>query len=351
MPDPCDIPPPLDRRLVFVTGKGGVGKSTVAAALGLIAARSGRRTIIAELARRDDVWRVLGAGAGAALAVDPENGAPPTGPAPHRQPGESPRSDEAGAFVETEVQPGLFTISIDPELAMEEYLIDQLPVRALAGLLASSRMFAYLAAATPGLRELLAMGKVWELAQPERRTPDARPYDLVIVDAPATGHGVAFLSAARIFAAAASTGPIARHAQTIHSMVVDPSRSAVLAVASATAASVAETLELREALRAELDLEVARVIVNGVEPRRFSAAEDSLMADVQSQRTGDADASLAMALTAARHAHRRSAGQRVQIATLSRHWGRSPVTLPHLFAAQMGTAQLTVLARLLERRL
>src|SRR3982751_2427470 len=121
--------------LVVVTGKGGVGKSTVAAALGLAAARRGRRTIIAEVARRDDVSRVLG---GTGLHED-------------------------------ELAPGLHHISIDPEEAMEEYLADQLPSRALAEVLLSSRGFSYFTAATPGLRELLTVGKVWEHAQDDRR--------------------------------------------------------------------------------------------------------------------------------------------------------------------------------------
>jgi anion-transporting ArsA/GET3 family ATPase len=124
--------------LVVVTGKGGVGKSTVAAALGLAAARRGLRTIVAEVAARDDVSRAL-AGSG-------------TRP-----------------FEERAVADNLFHISIDPERAMEEYLVDQLPVRALADVLTSSRLFTYLAAATPGMRELLTMGKVWELAQGRRR--------------------------------------------------------------------------------------------------------------------------------------------------------------------------------------
>src|SRR3954471_16189274 len=105
----------LNKPLVVVTGKGGVGKSTVAAALGLVAARRGLRTILAEVARRDDVSRALG--------------------------GEG--------IQEEELAPGLHHVSIDPELAMELYLADQLP-SALADVLASSRTFAYLAAATPG---------------------------------------------------------------------------------------------------------------------------------------------------------------------------------------------------------
>jgi hypothetical protein len=144
-----------------------VGKSTVAGALGLAALRRGRRAIVAEVHRRSDVEHAV-------------------------------------------TSRGVDHISIDPQEAMEEYLADQLPVRALADLLVSSRAFAYLAAATPGMRELLTAGKVWELAQDHRRTPGAEPYDTVVVDAPATGHGVAVLVSPRTFAEAARVGPIAR---------------------------------------------------------------------------------------------------------------------------------------------
>src|SRR4051794_20347870 len=184
---------------VFVPGRGGVGKSTVAAALGLAAARRGVRTIIAEVARRDDVSRVLG------------------GTGVH----------------EDELAPGLHHISIDPEEAMEEYLVDQLPSRALADVLLQSRGFSYFAAATPGLRELLTVGKVWELAQEDRRTPGASPYDLVVLDAPATGHGVAVLAAPRTFADAAVMGRIARQGRIIDAMLSDPAQTGVVAVARA----------------------------------------------------------------------------------------------------------------------
>src|SRR4051795_1874442 len=165
-------------RLLYVSGKGGVGKSTVAAALGLAAARRGLRTVVAEVHRRSDVEHaVLAAGAD--------------------------------------------HVSIDPEDAMEEYLADQMPVKALADVLTSSRAFMYLAAATPGMRELLTVGKLWELAQDERRTPGAEPYDLVVVDAPATGHGLALVDAPRTFGEVAAAGPVARQARTIDATLRD----------------------------------------------------------------------------------------------------------------------------------
>jgi anion-transporting ArsA/GET3 family ATPase len=287
---------------VVVTGKGGVGKSTVAAALGLVAARRGMRTIVAEVARRDDVSRALG--------------------------GEG--------MQEEELAPGLHHVSIDPQRAMELYLTNQLPP-ALADVLTSSRTFTYLAAATPGMRELLTVGKVWELAQDDRRTPGAHAYDLVVLDAPATGHGVAVLSAPRTFAQVARVGRIARQGRTIDAMVSDPARTAVVAVARPEEMPVNETLALQDALRAEIGLDLGLVIANGMLPQRFSAAEARSL-DAAPERAE---------VRAARHAHARAASQRAQLRRLRRR-ARAPVaTLPFVFDGD----HLDRLARELERTL
>jgi hypothetical protein len=283
-----------------VTGKGGVGKTTVAATVGLVAARRGLRTIVAEVARRDDVSRALG--------------------------GEG--------LQEEELAPGLHHVSIDPERAMELYLADQLPSRALVDVLTSSRTFTYLAAATPGMRELLTVGKVWELAQEDRRTPGARPYDLVVLDAPATGHGVAILSAPRTFAQAARVGRIARQGRTIEAMISDPGRTGVLVVARPEEMPVTETLHLQTTVHDELGLEVGLVVANGVLPQRFSADE--------LRRLGAA--SDGPEVRAALHAGARARAQRAQLRRL-RRGARAPVaTLPFVFEGDV----LASLARDLE---
>ena len=96
-------------------------------------------------------------------------------------------------FHEVELSNDLWAISIDPEESMREYVLLQLKVKAMRDMLFRSRMFTYLAAATPGLNELVTIGKIWELAQLDRKVKHGRKYDLVIVDAPATGHGISCL--------------------------------------------------------------------------------------------------------------------------------------------------------------
>src|SRR5256885_7415178 len=155
------MPPLLEKRVIFVTGKGGVGKSTVAAALGVAAARKGKRAIICEVAQQERMSRFF--------------------------------ERQGVGYHETEIAPNLFAFSIDPQRALEEYLLMQIKVKPVYDLMFKNRVFTYFAAATPGLRELVTVGKVWELAQLDRRVKRGSKYDVVIVDAPATGHGVSIL--------------------------------------------------------------------------------------------------------------------------------------------------------------
>jgi len=296
----------LAKRLLVVTGKGGVGKTTVAAALGLVAARAGKRTIVAEVARRSDV----------SSAFDREGSAP---------------------FEEVQLADGLFHISIDPQDALEEYLRDQLPSGPLVDVLKRSRMFGLLSAATPGMRELLTVGKLWELAQLDRRTPGADAYDVVVVDAPATGHGVAILKAPRTFAAAAGSGPIARQGTIIDATICDPQQTAVVAVARAEELAVTETGLLRRSLREALGLELERVVANALVPDRFTARETALL------EAQCAHPAVARALSA----HERALRQRAQLARLRKLTGHKPARL----ALQPGGVDLASLADELQAQL
>jgi len=234
----------LDPQMVFVTGKGGVGKTTVALALGLEAAASGRRTIVCEVGEQRRAPGLLGV---------------PTG----------------GDGEEVAVADGLWATSISPERALRAWLAVQLGSRALTQALTRSGAFRYFAAAAPGVDELVTMTKVWELTRAERwdRRRRGTPYDLVVVDAPASGHGLAMLAAPATFARVARVGPIAGQARAVAAFLRDPARVAYAAVTLAAELPVTETLELAAALRGDLGRRLDAVVANQVLPRRFTRAE------------------------------------------------------------------------------
>jgi anion-transporting ArsA/GET3 family ATPase len=308
------VPSLLDKRLVVVTGKGGVGKTTVAAALGLLAARQGRRTVVCEVAQQERLAALFGAR--------------DVGPA------------------EVELAPGLFSVSVQPERAMHEWLRHQLKSGALAGLLGHSRLFGYLTAAAPGVSELVTVGKVWDLAQVDRRTGGS-PFDLVVMDAPATGNALALLRAPRTYANIARVGPIARQAASIDAFLRDSSATGVLSVALPEEMPVNETVDLERRLSDDLGMEVGQVVANGVLPARFTAADVRQLRSLEGQGTKAAQAAVTSALVE----HRRATAQQEQLERL-RAEVRAPVTtLPYLFEPEPRRRELELLSDRLEEAL
>jgi anion-transporting ArsA/GET3 family ATPase len=304
------VPNLLDKRLIFVTGKGGVGKSTVAAALGVLGSRRGLRTVVAELSSQQRVQGLF---------------------------------DRYGEqFEEVQVAPRLFTISIDPEHAMDEYL--RVKVGALGHALAGSRLFQTFAMATPGMRELLSIGKVWELAQLHRRTRGAAPYDLVIVDSPATGHGLGLLRTPRTFAEIARVGPIAHQGRTIADTLADRDFTGVIAVATPEEMPVNETLSLCAAVERE-ELALDLVVLNGLYPMRFKPGEVRQLTEALERSRAPLPRS---ALRAALAEHARATNQRQQQGRLAAALNGRLVELPYVFSEHIGPGQVDSLADSLE---
>jgi anion-transporting ArsA/GET3 family ATPase len=306
------VPSLLDKRLVLVTGKGGVGKTTVAAALGLAAARRGKRTVVCEVAEQTRLAALFSA---------------------------------CTTHSETELAPGLFAVSVDPEQAKREWLQYQLKSRTLAGVLGGSRLFQYLTAAAPGLSELVTMGKVWDFAQLERRTGGS-VFDLAIVDAPATGHGLAMLSAPSTFASVARVGPIGRQAEKIDRSLRDPAHTGVVITALPEEMPVNETVEFERALRRDLDMAVDAIVVNALHPSRFNPDELRRLEAAQ----GGSKVTHA-AIEAALAEHRRARGEHAQLRRLRRAVSAPVATLPRVFEPELGREDLERLSLELERRL
>ncbi len=226
----------LSRRLLIVTGKGGTGKTTFAAALGTLAARRGLDTVVVEVGHEPVLPRLLG------------NAASPSTGKPQRDP--------------VQMSPHLFTLHIAPQVALTEYLELQLRVRALARLIVGNQAFGRFLDAAPGWRELITLGKLWHLTSLE---VDGRPkWPLLIVDAPATGHGLSFLSVPQVIFETVRLGPLRRHTELVQTLLGDPVQTLVLPVTLPEELPVNETLELCARVR-ELGLEIGPLFANGVE--------------------------------------------------------------------------------------
>lgn len=221
-------------RIVFVTGKGGVGKSTVAAALTLALARSGRDTIAAELSGQARIPALLG---------HPSPGRPGT---------------------ETEVAPGTWTTTIEPEAALAEWAGRIIRPRALLDVAVRSRAFSGLVAAAPGASELVSITKAVELSSPERWLPGEPLHDIAVLDGPASGHGLGMLGSPSTYAEIARVGPIATQAREVDQILRDPERCLVVTVALPEETPVNETLELEDALEERLGRGSSLTVVNGL---------------------------------------------------------------------------------------
>jgi anion-transporting ArsA/GET3 family ATPase len=170
------------------------------------------------------------------------------------------------------------------------------------------------------------MIKVWELTRGERWRRRAERYDLVVLDAPATGHALGLLHSPRTFGAIARVGPIFGQAERVRELLEDETRTGYLAVTQPTDMAVGETLDLQAGLRSQIDVELDAAIVNATLPHRFDGSELARIA-----RLDGGGAVTRSALLAARAVHERARVQHNQIARLRRH-GVSVHTVPFVFA-------------------
>lgn len=299
---------------MVVTGKGGVGKTTVAAAIALLAARAGRRTIVCEVSGQRRIPPLLS---------HPTAGAPGT---------------------EELVAPELWATTIDPEGALAEWAGQVIRPRALVALAMRSRAFSGFVGAAPGARELVTITKAWELGRDARWLSGSAGYDVVVLDAPASGHGLGLLSTPRTFAEIAHVGPIASQARLVAQLLEDPARTAVVAVATPEETPVNETLELQDRLAERFGHPPAAIVVNGVLRDALSAADMRAL-------EAHGGARLPVVTRALRSRHARAGVQGSQLRRLRRAARAPVITLPFVATHSLGPDEVAELARGLRRSL
>ena len=229
--------PLLDRRLLFVTGKGGVGRSTIASALALLSAEHGRRTLACEVDAKGNLADFFEA--------------PPTG------------------FEPRQIQDRLFAMSMHTEEALKEYLRLQLRVPGVARMGPLAKALDFVATAAPGVREILTVGKLgWEVRE--------RHYDLVVVDASPTGHIVGQLTAPDAINQLVKVGAVSHQTGWLRELLHDPATTGLVVVTTPEEMPVNETIELVERVRTETEIDVAAVVVNRVLPELFSHSDEEV---------------------------------------------------------------------------
>lgn len=285
----------LDRlqshELVVVTGKGGVGKSAVAAALGRRLAAAGRRALVLEIDPRENVHQMLGV----------------------------PPSD--GEIVP--VGPGLYLQNLQPRDVLDQVVRERVRLEFLIRRVLQSPVYHHFSEGAPGLKEMAILGHSLVLVQ--GKVPGAPPIDVVVLDAPATGHGVALLSAPMLVSEVIRHGPIAAMTAEVAALIASRERCGVVVVTLAEEMPVTEALELMEALGERLERQPEFVIANGLYP-----ALD------RSRRTPSGDALTAL------WAERRRLNEQ-ELARLTESW-RGPIAEIPLMALDRGPELAAALA-------
>jgi anion-transporting ArsA/GET3 family ATPase len=302
------MPPMPAARLIFVTGKGGLGKTTVAAALGQRSADLGRRALIVETANDGSLAHLFG----------------------HRRLSATPQRLHAG----------LDAVRIDTRELVVQYFERLLRFQWLSQRLLTSNTFNALTAAAPGITEFLLLEKILSWVEPGLLTGRRRGYEVVIVDGPATGHALKLLATPRRLATMVPGGPLGRTARKLLGLLADHERTHVLLVSLPEEMAVKETIETQLVLEGDLAVHVSRPVVNRVFPRHFTAAETAQIEALDG--APHVLVAVRFAIASRREAER-------HVSSLRRALAVRPVLLRQLFVATVHAADLRPFGRTLER--
>ena len=287
-------------RVVIVAGKGGVGKTTVTAALAVAAARAGARVLIVEVEGKSGLADAFGR--------------------------------PALTYEDAELRAGIRARTLTPDDALVEYLEDH-GLRRISRRLASSGALEVVATAVPGMKDILVLGKVKQLER-------ARAADLILIDAPAAGHAVSFLLSASGLLDAVRVGPIRKQATDVVELLTDPARCQVMLVTLAEETPVNELVETAFTIEDRAGVALGPVVVNGC----VAPVPDLSTIPAEPAMSEPFDADVTTLVAAAEFRLDLERRQREQQERLARLLPLPQIQLPFLFTAGIGPAEIDTLA-------
>ncbi len=297
----------LSKRLLIISGKGGVGKSTMTASLALLASRLGKRVMVVEVDTIPTVADLLGS------------------------------KVEVG-YKPQEVIPGISVMNIDGFRAIEDYFRVKLKSQRILDKVLQSKIYKYFVAAAPGLKELMCVGKLWDLVD-NQSGKDGRPlYDLVLADMPATGHGFSHLRMPQTAVDTLKIGFVKEEAAKILRLFQDPERAAFLIVTLAEEMPVNESIEMRRLVTGTLKFHVGGIFVNGVYPEVGEGPEQEeqrgLLAAAMAEM--EKDPKWRPLLESALSVQRRRDMNRKYIEVMKKEFSEPLIVLPFIFSRVFG---------------
>ncbi len=309
----------FDRRLIFVMGKGGVGKTTISAALAIAAERMGKRVLLAEIGDSDAIGQIF------------INDTLPEKP--------------------LKIADRIWGARVNPKSELAAYVYDHINSTFFANRITRSRLFDYLVAAAPGLKEIMSLGRIWRWTL-EADSANQSAYNFIIVDAPATGHGLSLLKLPRVLIEMIRFGPIVKEVRRLESLLKDPARTWLTLVALAEELPVNEALQLYQAADSELGMPLKMIFINAVYPRVFTPSEvDQIDALIHARRGDNTDPSCHMLLEAADHLIRRRRRQQPYIDQIRHKTSGGVMEIPIYYANHLSIGDIGDIASRMMREM
>ena len=294
-------------RVMIVAGKGGVGTSTVTAALAIVAARAGSRVLIVEVEGKSSIPGMFGA-------------------------------EELG-YESRPLREGISARTLTPDAALVDYL-ETHGMKRVSKRLARSGALEVVATAVPGMKDILVLGKVRSLVESDAA-------DLILVDAPAAGHAISFLTSASGLADSVRMGPVRQQAANVRALLSDPALCQAILVTLPEETPVNELVATAFSIEDRVGVALGPVVVNGCigslpEGCPLDTASIRQLAELCDQYLNPSEArELASAAIFRTERHELQKGQ---IERLTRHLPLPQLRLPYVFSSFLGSSELAILA-------